>query len=226
MFMERKIKPFKKEFIMPSLFLDDLAIIEEIILTELKPSEYKVETENYVYKNISSFKEKPTIAELKISAYGSNRFTPQLRINFGESSATIEAGDDDLKTIGAITKIADIITKRERKLLFFFIKISILLALIPIILLVIVLPPETDIGPIKLSLALVCALLASFLISWISYKLRFNYYSQVKLVNSSEKKNFFVRKKDRLLEIIISAVVGSLLTIITAFLIHYFTPTT
>lgn len=219
--MKRKTKPTEKSFIMPSLFLDDLVAIEEIILTELKPTEYTVETEDYIYESVNSLKEKPVINALKILAYTSNRLTPQLQIDFRKSSATIEAGDNDSITIGTITKLANIISKRERKFLFCLIKAIPVFVIIPFLLLIKLIPEKTDISVIKLGLVIAYAVFL-FLICFMGHKLQFDSYSRIKLVNSAEEKGFFIRNKDPLILGIFTTVLGTLLGVIATLTIQYY----
>ena len=111
---------FSKKFKMPRLFRDDLIAMEEIIKDELKPREYKLETKEYEYENVELIpKDTKDTTALTIRTY-----LPNITIYLSGSNAEIRTYDKpDLATLGVITKISNMIEKRERLVLFWFIRI-------------------------------------------------------------------------------------------------------
>lgn len=112
--MKKKVKAYSKVLKMPLIYMDDLRAIEKIIKEELKPREYKLETADYEYDKLDDIQNNnETNTELLIRTY-----SPRIIIDFNRYGARIYASDDNLDTIGALTKIYDILALSERVLLY------------------------------------------------------------------------------------------------------------
>ncbi|MCA9346871.1 hypothetical protein KC960_05270 [Candidatus Saccharibacteria bacterium] len=112
--MKKKIKSYSRELRMPRLFMDDLEEVESIIITELRPREYRIETDDYEYNKLNEIKERnDPITNLHIKTYD-----PYISIDLNRFSSRIYASEDSLSTLGAITKITKILESKERMLLY------------------------------------------------------------------------------------------------------------
>jgi hypothetical protein len=103
---------------MPHLFREDLENIEEIILNDLGPQRYSIETTTHEYSKLAEIPE-DSIAQNNCTI---SSWAPNLTILIGDNSATISTYDDDLKCLGVLEKIKSIILKRERRFLWFVVE--------------------------------------------------------------------------------------------------------
>jgi len=195
-------------FKMPHLFREDLELLEKIIKEELKPKEYKLETEEFEYQEFKEISEDTeTTSEFHIQTH-----SPYISIDFSNHSARLYADSDDLKTIGALKKIEEIIFRRERKTLW---RIS-NLSMWSIVL--IYLPQLLSIMSPKIGSKLVFILLLTFIVMvilWFFIGFRsLNNFSLIEFAYSKNKPNFFTRNKDQIILIIFGTIIGALVTII------------
>lgn len=208
MIKKKKKESFTKDFKMPYLFRDDLEMIQEIILNELKDGKYKIEFDDYECSAIDEI-DKDTE---RSSDFHITTFSPYLSIHFEKSDARIYTSEEDLKTIGAIAKISEIISKRERKYLWYFSKASAFLAL----------PIGMTAGNFAsflikhypaFSKIIAFASLLNFVVccTWlyIGFKSDFYCFSIVEFVKRKEKSNFFTRNNDQIGLAILSAILGA-----------------
>ncbi|MBU1130990.1 hypothetical protein KJ840_02555 [Patescibacteria group bacterium] len=198
--MKKKIQPFSRDLKMPRLYRDDLESIEKIIKDKLKPREYKLETKDFEYDELGTIPKNNTpITDFHIQTH-----SPYISIDFNRFSAQIYAGDDDLNTTGALFKINDILSKKERKVLFWSQKIAVWLAPILFIAPIQALTEIGEIKSVKHWVALGMAFIAA--IWWIvSFHSSMHRFSVITLVSFEEKPGFIRRNKD---QIIIGFVVG------------------
>lgn len=198
--MKKKKQVFDKDFKMPNLFREDLENIEIIIKNDLKPSEYKLESESYEYSEVAEIKDTNKLtSQFRIQAY-----TPDVFIELTKKKAFIHADDDSVNTIGSIKKIIDIIEKRKRKFLWYSSKVGIWLMLPLNTLSILSLLPS--------SLQLIDKLYAVIiLVSSIIWLITIIYvteyqFSIINFIYKEDKQNFFRRNKDQLgVNIIIAA---------------------
>jgi len=220
--MKEKAKRIEHKFKMPHLFLDDLETIENTIKKEFPQSKYKLETEELEFENLSEI---PKNLSMTRNFYISVRNDSDLNVYFNQCCADISATYyDDAKTFGLFNKIVEIISKRERKLLYWW------LELVPFV-----------VGLLSISTVIGFDLLvhknkkyATF--AWLAIAIVFlafielpvgNYierrkFSIIEFVYKKEKPNFFKRNKDSIIIAIISAIFGSLFTLIAQFIIKLF----
>lgn len=195
-------------FKMPHLFREDLELLEKIIKKELKPEEYKLETEEFEYQELKEISEDTE----PMNKFHIQTDSPYISIDFSNYDARLYADSDDLKTIGALKKIEEIISRRERKTLWRISNLSMwsivliyLLQLLPIMF------------P-KIGFKLFFILLLTFIIMvilWLFIGFRsLNNFSLIEFAYSKSKSNFFTRNKDQIILIIFGAIIGSLVTII------------
>jgi len=209
--MKKKVQNFDKELKMPHLLRDDLENIEAII-KELSPSDCKIETEEYEY---SSIQEIPS--DLKaVNEFNLRIYSPYLSLNLYKSGAFISSDSGDFKLMGAVKKIMDIISKRERKYLWYFSSLSSWMApilfVIPFYLIV-----YLDEEIIKSNKGL---FLSTFFVSllaiiwWISgFIFSLKRFSLIEFVYRKNKSNFFIRNKDQIIVNILVVVFTVLLTL-------------
>lgn len=210
--MKKKTQSTSEDFKMPHLFREDLEEIENI-LKEISPREYKLESQNFEYTNIKEIpKDLDAINEFHIQAY-----PPYISIDFNTNGARIYAGDDDIKTMGGIKKIADIISKRERKHLWHLSRLANwfapILIWIPVYLVMFV--DEETVKPNKI-LIFSSVLLSLIGIIWfiVGFRLKLYNFSLIEFTYKKEKLNFFMRNRDRIIVGIIIAIVSVLLTLL------------
>jgi len=212
--MKKKAQTFSKDLKMPQLYRDDLEIIEKIIKDELKPREYKIETKDYEYDGLESIPEdNEQITDLHIQTY-----SPYISIQFNRFSARIYAGDDDLKTTGALTKIVEVLSARERKMLFWSQKVGLWLA--PILFFA---PTRAliEIDRIKTPKHWFAIGLALAAVIWwiISYYLSMYRFSSITFISSKKSPGFIKRNKD---QILVGLIVGIPVAILSFFLGLFF----
>jgi hypothetical protein len=205
--MKKEKRGFRQIFKMPHLFREDLEAIENI-LKELSPKEYGLETEDAEYDTIKDVEE-----NLKITNLSFHTYNPYIYLNFGESGAYISADSDSLEVLGTIKKIADIISRRERKFLWYMVRLAPLLLVIfaPLLTLLILLREE---GINISNVFLIFVAISLGLWPVVAYYIGFNRFSIVEFVYKKDRVNFFIRNKDQLLLIIIGTIIGSLITLL------------
>lgn len=210
--MKKVKKPIEKYYKMPHIYKDD---IEEIIkiLEEAKFNEYKIKTNEYVYENIDEIpKDLISVDELIIYAGPFLYF----RLYFKKDYACLDIEEDNILAKGLFKKIDEVLSKRERKILWFF---SIsgsfgsgIVALIVVTIFGILYKYYSIIDKnIFLSISIISII---FLILWVpvAFWLRFYKYSKIQFSKFSDRGNFFTKNKKVIISIvvnIISAVIGA-----------------
>lgn len=210
--MKKRIQTYTQKLKMPHLFREDLENIEEIIKKELNPSEYKLDLGSLEYQEI---KEIPEDTNLTNEFY-INTSSPYIRIDFNKYSARVFSGDDDVKTVGAVKKITDVILKNERRFLWYFSQLSQWLA--PIILYIFsalfYIPFDREAKLSKTWLITEIFIILFLVIWWIAgYKNNLKKFSVIEFAYRKNKSNFFIRNKDQIIVGIIVAIVTVLLTL-------------
>jgi len=205
--MKKEKRGFRQIFKMPHLFREDLEAIENI-LKDLSPEKYRLETGDAEYNIIEEVKENIRITDLSFHTYN-----PYIYLNFGESGSYIYTDSDSLEVLGAIKKIADIISRRERKFLWYMVRLAPLLLVIfaPLLTLLILLREE---GINISNVFLIFVAISLGLWPVVAYYIGFNRFSIVEFVYKKDRVNFFIRNKDQLLLIIIGTIIGSLITLL------------
>lgn len=214
--MKKVKKTIEKDYKMPHIYKDDL---EEIIkiLEEANFKKYEISTGEYDYDNIEEVpKDLKSTNELYISAGTFLDFL--LRFTKSFASLKIREGNDTIKSSGLFKRVDEVISNRERKILWFFCNISlygtihfaIILGLISFLQWINII----TIGKyLNLIVIFIIWILIIFLI--VSYRLKFNKYSKIEFSKICYKKIFFIRNKDTILKIIIpiiTLVIGALIS--------------
>lgn len=214
----RKVKgKIEKDYKMPHIYKDD---IEEIIniLEEAEFKKYEIETKEYVYENINEIKEDLVdVNELSIRA-GYFYFW----LNFNKGFADLEINDDTIKAKGLFKKVDEVISKRERKILWFFSNLGVyaFFTLTVIYLVIYILFKFSILN--KSTFLIISIIILIIYIIWvpISFWLKFNKYSKIQFSKISDKKNFFIKNKDIIIKILVpiisgvaGAIISSLITI-------------
>jgi len=206
--MKKKPHNLSQHYKMPHMFRDDLEYIESIIKSQ-SPTEYKLESKDYEYKSIKEIPQDEIINNFHIQVYD-----PYLSLDFKENSANIYASDDNIKITGVVKKISDIISKRERKLLWYLSTSSTWFApgifLIAIQLLTKI--SEKGININRNWIIIIYLILILLVIWWIiGFNSSIKKFSVIEFSYRKNKSNFFIRNKDQI-------IVGTIVAVITVFL--------
>lgn len=174
---------------MPHLFREDLEELEDII-KELSPGEYKLETKDFEYGAVQEIaKDTKRVNDFRIEVYD-----PYISLDFNEYSAYIYSSSDEIKIVGAIKKIVDVLSKRERKIRWFLSNLATRLASIFIgtsFTLLIFLEKGTIKSSQILILALIFMVLFSVIWLVVSHRISFHSFSVVEFRYKKDKLNFF-----------------------------------
>jgi len=225
--MKEKAKRIEHKFKMPHLFLDDLETIENTIKKEFPQSKYKLETKELEFESLSEIPKNLSITRnFYISVWNdSESFYSRIDVNFHQWGASISTDYyDDAKTFGLFNKIVEIISKRERKLLYWWLKLNpfmVGLLFISALISVELLVHKKQKNAIFVWL-LIAMLLASICCYFIGEYINTRKFSIIEFVHKKEKPNFFKRNKDSIIIAIIGAIFGSLFTLIIQFIIKLF----
>lgn len=206
--MKKINQTFRKKLKMPYLFREDLEAIEKIIKIELKPQEYKLSTKEYEYDNVESI---PKNFEL-INEFHIKTDYPYISIDFYGHDAQIYAGDDNVITVGAVIKIIKIISKRERKILWYCCMLSSLI-LLPLYFFLLI-SQYYDKNRITIILFLLWSLLMIIWMVIIIFYINMYRFSVINFNYSKENPNFIKRNKDQIILIIFGAMFGAIVTLI------------
>jgi len=206
--MKRLQKSIRKEYKMPHLFLEDIEQIESVV-KEAKPREYAIEFGGYEYAGID---EVPKNVESTTEFHIRTR-DPYLSLDLSKYGATLYISSDDLGSTGLFAKVNETIKKRERKFAWFSSQVAIWLA--PALFFSSIPPLEKILkeGASARSLVLASFVVALALWWYISYALGLKSFSKVEFTKKKDRIGFVRRKKDQILLSVISAVVGSVLTV-------------
>lgn len=206
--MKKKVKVHYQKFRMPHLFREDLEDIEKIIKDELNPLEYKLESEEFEYQGINEI---PADNDA-VSIFHIQTYSPYITIDFGGDGARIYGGEDDLKTIGALKKITEIISRREKKTLWFISRPSPIYPSLAGISVAAVI-----ISTMKKSMWILPSIFVSLffiVLVVLSFRMENYTFSTIEFVYKRKKSNFFLRNKDQIIIVIMTAILTFLLTLL------------
>ncbi len=203
--MRKKIQDFSQDFKMPHLFREDLESIENIIKS-LSPK-YELETKDFEYNSVQEISKDID----PVNNFHIKMFDPYVSIDFSKNDACIYTSDDDVKTIGVVKKITDIILKRERKCLYYFSSLS---TYLPSILFFLTFLGKEVIKSNKILFLANFVLL--FAVAWwiFGFYVRLYNFSVVEFAYRKNKSNFFDRNKDQIIVGIIVAIATVFLTLL------------
>ncbi len=206
--MKKKSQKLSRKFKMPRLFRDDLVEIEDIIKNDLKPSKYTLETKEYEYETVESIpKDTTDTTELTIQT-----FLPSIYVDLSHSIAEIYTFESqNLITVGALTKISNVIEKRERPILLWFIRVSTPIIFLLFVMLLNLISYKDVLSTTEKSISITITLLCLPYLAIVHY-IRFYRYSIVSFVFQNDRQNFIQRNKDQIILVVISAILGGIVT--------------
>ncbi len=203
--MKKKTKSLGEHLKPVILYRDDLEKIIDIL--NKGSGEIKIENEEYKFNSLDELKslKKDFITDIKLS-----QSTPHVSISFTQSSVWLFASNDSLESVGIYEQIRNHILSRRRKLAWLTensalgsmcIGFSIWFLLF-----------EHSLYSLFLALSL---LTLGALWSWHSFRSTFKRYAVIyPLIYRKEHFGFFGRKKDEICLVIISAILGAVVTLI------------
>ncbi|MCL4400385.1 hypothetical protein M1316_00175 [Candidatus Parvarchaeota archaeon] len=202
--MKKKAKSYTKKFIMPHLYREDLQEIESILKNGLQVRFFDIDVGDYEYESIdeiSQEQEKTNYLRIRASDPGKDGLSwDDYEISFNSNRSDLWAHyKDELKSEGAVKKLSEIISKRERKFLWFSLKLLYYSAILGIFFFT-GLFAWHDFKP-QFSAEMLFAWLFSVFIMIFSS----NYVdsASIEFVNKKERSNFWIRNKDKIFLIII-----------------------
>lgn len=196
---------------MPHLYRDDLLAIEAILRDELKIKKLKISTSDFEYDSIDELPKKGFSREFTISAHDPH----YVNLSLHGGLATLNIRGEGLEIKGAGLAISEIVKKRQRGLLYHMGIFSPGMT-IPLVLIFVYQAGYTN-KPIFYVLSIVCLTLGVLVFFMLVRR-----YSLVEFVEKTDRPNFFIRNKDKLIIGLLFAVVGALVSFL---LTKYFTDT-
>lgn len=208
--IKEKRKTQRRDFKCPHLCRDDLKQIIDLLLTELKPDQYSIESDKYDFENSSDLLNDGSVTsnfDIHIYSYG-------IYIVLHRSYAYIEYNAGDSKIRGIASKIIEIIEKKERKILFFTQKMYLLFCFLSVVPAAFISVCIENFNKIKLSidfLLMLVIVLSIIFLSIISFFIKAYFYSKITFKDKKDIIGFWDKNKD---QIIIGIITGLIVTII------------
>lgn len=188
------------------LFLGNLEKIENLFIENVES--FTIETQDYEYSSIDELKSNEKDKKIKSIKYlGHN---PYLSIEFTGYSSRFYSSKSDLKYVGMLSKVREIINSTKRKPAFIY---SISFYFISWVIF------QLYYWIASRNLIVLISFSVPYLL-WTILMISNNFYRNTTfhLVYKENQENFFVRNKDQLIILIIGAIIGAALT----FLINKF----
>jgi hypothetical protein len=212
--MEKIKKPLRMNYPIVRLYKSDL----DKIFNLFKDNYPKIEivADGFKLDDISELSKikKQEIVDFEISAYN-----PRLSVDFSGNSASIYLSDeDDIKLRGLAAQIGDILSKRKSPLRFlasFWLEIPIGMIALLIYFNALSLIKDTKFQV----MALLGFVLFMILFGILGHRIEEKKHCLIYLYDRSSAPGFFKRNKDNILIIVISALIGSFLTLVSAWLL-------
>ena len=204
---------FNRDFKMPHLFREDIEGIEEIIKS-LSPKDYSIETREFKYGSINDIPD----STKNTSCFRIIMDKPNIFLYLDRWAANLSSNEGDLKVFGAVSKIAEIIAKRERKVLYYsqilFFLVFILILLFPTRLFVHDNIRLLEINYTSAFVGVICLALI--------FKQNLKNFSIVEFKGKKDRPNFLSRKKDDIIMLFIGAIIGLSIPVLYNFIIGLF----
>ena len=207
--MRKKINSYIYRFKMPHLFRDDLEKIEDTI-KELNPREYRLESNNFEYEKIEELPKNDAI----LNEFYIRTYSPYITINFKQDDANIYASCDDIKTVGAIKKTIDIVSARERKNLYRFLKSLFLVEILCVASASLILIKNEIEFSINRALIMCIFLIIAASLIFLPRKYFQHQFSIIEFSYKKNKFSFLKRNKEQIMLAFISAIIGAVVTCI------------
>lgn len=219
--MEKINQPIRKKFPQVKLYLDDLKRITEILKNQgFKKIEIATTTNKYSSDEIAMIPAKTPVSEIK--AYDPFYISVNFNKSFGKG-VSIYSDTDSAIAEGIVQKIGLILLNRKRKIFSILVKTWVVYTLFILIqALAYFLKAKGTIQTLTMFLIILGAIIYDaffgFLLdSGILFRKNVFYYK-----NREEQPSFWIRKKDDIILAILSAIVGSILTIAATIIILKF----
>lgn len=206
--MRKRTNRSEFDFMMPHLFRDDFEEIEGILQSELKVREFEIVMDAL---RLSSFSELPSNAktkELTIECSG-----PYLRLYVSSWRANLIAFEDDISTVGAVSKVARVVSRRERKAVWWFCKFGLLYYLLASLSGSVVIGLLMKRSTQGLSIV-IGVLLISVLLSYAAHYWRFSGFSKIDFIRSLDVIGFWKKNRDQIFVGLMIAIFSVFITVI------------
>ena len=207
--MKQISKTIRKDFKMPLIFRDDLEAIEKI-LKDNQSRDFKIKTSDFEFDSVAEIDVKTKSRnEVSILSYG-----PYISIDFNKHSTYLHASDSEIRTIGIVSKIEEIIKKRERKLRWLSSKLSVWFAG-PIFVVAFEVVTKLKERGFQESRWYGLVILLLIIIWWVrDFRHSLHSFSEVIFMTQDDQKSFFIRKKDEIILVVITVILTLVSTII------------
>jgi hypothetical protein len=221
--MKKIVKNFSEDFERVELFREDLEKIESK-LQELSPTEFHIELFDHQYDSFEEVNEvNKSIDTLSIKTY-----SPTVTLDFTTyvtSLCVIGEYYENNSVRGVIASIVEILNKRKRKVLNILYPLSLTIKASTYIMLTIFLISCSLFFSIDFSRFFLKSLITVLAVILGSYVLllflgkRWIPFSVLHLCYKENKPNFFKRKKDEIILLILGAFIGGIITYVTTLII-------
>ena len=216
--MQKLSESTQIEFKMPHLYKDDLEAIEKILQEELHTRSFSIEAGGYHYDSVREIdNQNAPVTELKIETH-----EPYITINFNKHSANLFISDSEVNTLGAASKIEQIIERRQRNFRWTNAKLATWLS--GGVTVIFLLAFTTNFSSKHLFATSIY--FVGFILSciWIysSYHQSLKQYCKVEFVESINRTSFWIRKKDDVLVAVISTFFGAILGVLGTLFVQTF----
>ncbi|WP_291122310.1 hypothetical protein [Flavobacterium sp. UBA6046] len=217
--MEKLNKSNSKYYDAPTLYLDDLRRIEEILKSST--TDYSLETGDYNFVDIDELLQQRDGDTLTDIEFKSRK--PYISINFNKSNSRLYCGDNETTTLGIFHKVDELLssTVYKRSILFSYLVYFIILIAYFIILI------AYFIGQTLFSINAVLSIF--LLLVFVIYAITFMYLNinkkktEVHLYKrQNRRENFFKRNGDAIWVAIIAVILGVVLTIVAGLLLKLY----
>ena len=201
----KKIKKSHSIYITPiRLFLEDIQTIEDIYKQYCKS--FTIKTDDYVLDTTAELKE---INKEKISRLSFESFDPHIHVDLSECTARIYSRKDDPNSLGIVAKLKEVLDKRVTSWRFIFSS----WIMIPAQILLWVFY-WTFLCVNSLSMISGLTIIPLIMVLWYvaQYRFKSKKHTIIYIVNKKNLPNFFRRNKDQIVLVVISAIVGGIIS--------------
>jgi hypothetical protein len=235
--MEKVQKTYHKNYPMLRLFKDDVKQIVDLIKKNHKDAEIIID--EYKVEDISEIDKVPKQKTTKFYIQFFQKYRDEnpyrsemLTLDLTNDNASLRvSNENDTYLRGIASQIDSILSRRERRTINFLFSTPIIVLITSLILL----PAATILGlpwsfskqtSLAISLTLIIILIIILAILWLIWAVnkKFKKYVVIYLISSNERSRFFSRNRDEIPKMVLSALIGSVVTILIggiSFLINW-----
>jgi hypothetical protein len=235
--MEKVQKSYRKTYPMLRLFKDDVKQIVNLVEKSHKDAEiiideYKIEDGSEIDKISKQITTKFYIQFFQRYHDENPYRTEMLTLDLTNDNASLRvSNENDTYLRGIASQIDSILSGRKRKIINFLFSVPIIILIAFLISLpaaiILSLPWSFNKQPsLAISLTLIVILLIILAILWFiwAFNIEFKKHVVIYLINSNERSSFFSRNRDEIPKMVLSALIGSIITILLggiSFLINW-----